>query len=353
LRTKRAAEAFEAGERTDQGRGAWIDPNAGQISLETYSTSWLAARASLRPGTRELYDGHLKNHILPTLGDVELSRLTTERVRCWHAGLLAAGMPGEVTVAKCYRLLRTILATAVEDGLIVKNPCNIRNAAVEHSPERRTATIGQIGALADSVGDDLRLMVLLGTYTTLRLGELLGLERRHIDIDGGTVDVVQQAQELRSGQGIVGPPKTSAGVRTVTIPESIRAEVAAHLAARVGPAPDAVVFTGADGMPLRRKAWTDRWHRAREEVGLPEMHFHDCRHTGSTLAAASGATTKELMRRMGHASPRAALIYQHATRDRDAAIAAALSDLIDRGRPPASEELRSADDQPEPRSDVP
>jgi integrase len=63
------------------------------------------------------------------------------------------------------------------------------------------------------------------------------------------------------------------------------------------------------------------------------LHFHDLRHTGNTLAAAAGASTKELMARMGHASPRAALIYQHATRERDAAIAAALSDVITASAP--------------------
>ena len=68
-------------------------------------------------------------------------------------------------------------------------------------------------------------------------------------------------------------------------------------------------------------------HKAREQAGLPDFRFHDLRHTGNTLAAATGASTKELMARMGHASMRAALIYQHATADRDAAIAADLSRL--------------------------
>lgn len=62
------------------------------------------------------------------------------------------------------------------------------------------------------------------------------------------------------------------------------------------------------------------------------FRFHDLRHTGNTLAAASGASTKELMARMGHASPRAALIYQHATRERDDVIARALSEAILRDR---------------------
>jgi integrase len=66
---------------------------------------------------------------------------------------------------------------------------------------------------------------------------------------------------------------------------------------------------------------------ARTSVGLGYLHLHDLRHLGATLAAASGATTKELMARLGHATPAAALRYQHATEDRDRVIAEALSGL--------------------------
>jgi integrase len=81
---------------------------------------------------------------------------------------------------------------------------------------------------------------------------------------------------------------------------------------------------------MRRGTLQRAWYRARRAVGLPDFHFHDLRHTGNTLAAAAGASTKELMSRMGHASARAALIYQHAVRERDIAIAGALSDAIER-----------------------
>jgi integrase len=82
---------------------------------------------------------------------------------------------------------------------------------------------------------------------------------------------------------------------------------------------------------LHRKTFYRNWNKATEEAGLAGFHFHDLRHTGNTLAAATGASTKELMNRMGQASPRAALIYQHATRDRDVAIASALSKQIAKG----------------------
>jgi integrase len=69
------------------------------------------------------------------------------------------------------------------------------------------------------------------------------------------------------------------------------------------------------------------WNRARLAAGRPELHLHDLRHTGNTWAAATGASTKELMSRMGHSSARAALIYQHATEDRDRVIAQALAEM--------------------------
>ena len=69
------------------------------------------------------------------------------------------------------------------------------------------------------------------------------------------------------------------------------------------------------------------YHPAREAAGRPDLRFHDLRHTGATLAAATGATLAELMRRLGHSTPDAAMLYQHAADDRDAAIAAALSDF--------------------------
>jgi hypothetical protein len=69
------------------------------------------------------------------------------------------------------------------------------------------------------------------------------------------------------------------------------------------------------------------WQRARKTIGRTDLHYHDLRHTGLTWAAASGASIAELMRRGGHAHPAAALRYQHATDNRDHAIAAALSEL--------------------------
>ncbi len=149
--TQRDADAHLAQIRADLGRNIWVDPLAGRVVLEEYAWRWLAERPSLRPRTREL-EGELRLHILPALGGVELCDLSTGRIRSWHAGLLNAGRPGPTTVAKCYRLLRTILGTAVEDGVIAKNPCVINGAGVERHPERPVATVEQVFDLSDAIG---------------------------------------------------------------------------------------------------------------------------------------------------------------------------------------------------------
>jgi integrase len=93
------------------------------------------------------------------------------------------------------------------------------------------------------------------------------------------------------------------------------------------PGDSGLVFVGPEGARLRRSNFHRIWVKACATAGAPDLHFHDLRPTGGTLAAAPGASLKELMARLGHSSTRAALIYQHATRDRDQAIAQALGEL--------------------------
>jgi integrase len=214
----------------DQTKGSWVDPARGQLPIAQYANAWLSERAKLRPRTRELYEGLLRLHILPALGHVELGKLTPSAVRRWHSGLLTSVRPGPSTAAKAYRLLHAILATAVADELIAKNPCIIEGAGLERAPERKMITVAQVWELADAVEARYRTLVLMAAFTGLRRGELFGLTRGRIDLLHKTVTVAEQRQQLRDGTLTVGPPKTAAGHRTLSLPEPIIPELEAHLA---------------------------------------------------------------------------------------------------------------------------
>jgi integrase len=96
--------------------------------------------------------------------------------------------------------------------------------------------------------------------------------------------------------------------------------------------PDALIFTGAKGSHLRASTFGPavKWRETVAALGLPDFHFHDLRHTGNNLAASAGASTRELMHRMGHSTMRAALVYQHATGERDREIARSMDRRIAR-----------------------
>ena len=303
--SKADAEHSLATAVADQGRGRWVR------LLEDYAWQWLASRlgrsgAPLRPRVRELYEGELRLHILPTLGRIPLSRLRPTTVRTWYASLVGRG-PGASTAAKCYRLLRAILNTAVDDGLLAANPCTIRGAGAEKAAERKLPTLEQVFELGDAVKPRYRALVLAAAFSGLRRGELFGLRRAHVDVDRGTVTVELQRQQLARGEHIVGPPKSDAGMRTVALPPEAFEPLAVHLERFVAPQPSAWVFTGDKGGPLREGVWQHEWTQARERVGLPGLHFHDLRHVAATLVAETGAGVKEIMYRIGHSSPQAAL----------------------------------------------
>jgi integrase len=325
--TERAASEWLTLVESEIIRGHWSAPEAGEVPLGDYGRQWIEER-KLAPRTHELYSDLFRRQIGPHLGGLALAAIRPQTVRTWRTALLAGGTP-EPQAVKAYRLLRAIFNTAVkEDGLVRDNPCRIKGYDTYHVPERPTATVEQVYALADAMPPRFHALIVVAALTGLRWGELVALQRGDVDMERGSVRVTRTL--VKVGNRLeVGPPKSAAGVRVVALPAAAVEAFRDHLAAFVASDPASLIFTGAKGAPLRSGnfARAVRWTRTVCEVGLPAgFHFHDLRHTGNTLAAQTGASTRELMHRMGHASMRAALIYQHATSERDREIA----DGIDR-----------------------
>jgi integrase len=279
--TKTDAEVWLTLKEAEIRTGDWINPDDGKASLADYGRTWIDERSGLRPKTVELYRYLLRKHLTPVLGSLPIADIQPGHVRRWRKHLLDEQVSA-VTAAKAYRLLRTILTTAADDGSIRRNPCRIKGAGTEASPERQVLTVPQVFALSETIAPRYRALVLLATFTSLRWGELCALRRCDIDIDARTVRVSRSLTELANGGLAFGPPKSDAGRRTVGFPELIAAVIRWHLSCFAQSGDDGLVFTGPTGAPLRRGNVRRRtWLPALTAAGLPAVHFHDLRHTGT------------------------------------------------------------------------
>lgn len=305
----------------------WLNPDDGKVPFGQYARDWIEERPDLRPKTVELYRYLLRRHLSPTFESRPIAEIKEPNVRRWRKQLLSEGISA-VTTAKAYRLLKAIFATAADDGAVRRNPCRIKGAGQEESPERPVLTIAEVYALAEAVGQRYRALVLLAMFSSLRWGELAALRRCDIDLEARTVRVTRQLTDVRGAGLAFGPPKSKAGRRVVPVPEVIIPAVRWHLACFAQDGDEGLVFTSPRGMTLRHSQFRQRvWLPAFKAAGLSEVHFHDLRHTGNTLAASAGASLRELMDRMGHDSERAAMVYLHGSDKRQQAIADSLSKL--------------------------
>jgi len=313
--------------RSEVARGVWLPPRtaAEVLTFGAYAETWLADR-DLKPRTRELYRSLLDRRILPTFADVTLTAITPAAVRRWYVYQPTATPTAR---AHAYGLLKGICATAVADEHLAANPCRIRAAGTSKRVHKiRPATLPELEALVAAMPERLRLLVLFAAWCGLRLGEVTELRRRDIDLTNGVLRI-RRAVVRVGGRAVVGTPKSDAGIRDVTVPPHLIPMVREHLRTHISGGHDGLLFPAADGTHLAPSTLYTSFHRARRIAGRPDLRFDDLRHTGAVMAASTGATLAELMGRLGHSTPSAALRYQHAAEGRDQQIAVALSALAD------------------------
>jgi integrase len=267
--------------------------------------------------------------LYPTFGKTPIDEITVEDVNDWYETVC----PGRDSQrAHAYSLLRTILGSAASHRpkpLIPFNPAHIRGAgSVAPAHKTKPATLAQLETIVNTLPDRYQLMALLASWCAMRFGELAELRRSDLDLEINLIQIRRGVVRVR-GQMIVGPPKTDAGVRDVAIPPHLMQAVHHHLANHVGPASDALMFSSSSdpNTHMQPSSLYKVFYPAREAAGRKDLTWHDLRHTGAVLAAQTGATLAELMGRLGHTTPAAAMRYQHVAAHRDAEIAKRLSEL--------------------------
>lgn len=324
------AEAWLIDRRREIDRESWSPPSAPTpaqppaMTLREYSQTWLVQR-TLKPRTRAHYDQLLRSLILPALGDLPLTSVTPTAVRTWHAGM---NVKTPTMRAHAYSLLRTITRTAVSEDLLPASPCTVAGAGTSKRVHKvKPASLHEIGALVAAMPDRYRVMMLLAAWCGLRFGELTELRRKDVDLEAGVLQV-RRGVVLVNGEHVVGTPKSDAGIRDVAVPPHLLPVLADHLDHHAQGGREGLLFPALGGGHLSPTGLYSVFYPAREQAGRPDLRWHDLRHTGAVLAASAGATLAELMARLGHSTPQAALRYQHAAQGRDHAIAAALSALV-------------------------
>ncbi len=328
--TKIDARGWLALQQADIIRGKWIEPTdvapvrAKRITFREYAEAWLAQR-DLKPRSREHYRKLLDVQVLPGLGSLPLASITPDDVRGWYAKLDAAT---PTLRSHAYGLVRTVLATAASDGKIANNPAHIRGAgSAKRVHKIRPATLPELATITEEMPKQWAAMILFASWLAMRFGEITELRRGDVDLKDEVIRI-RRAVVRVDGQFVVGDPKSEAGTRDVAIPPHLVPAIEAHLKDHVGPGKDALLFPAVNGGHLQPSTLYRRYYAARAKAGRDDLRFHDLRHSGAVLAAATGASLAELMGRLGHSTPAAALRYQHVAGGRDKAIAAALSALV-------------------------
>jgi integrase len=319
---KMDADAWLAMQRAAIESGSWRGRD-DRTTVGEYADQWVKA-LQVRDRTRYHYEVNLRKWVKPTLGTTPMSAVTPAMVRKW-----VGGFPSETPAARAnaYRVLSQVFRAAVEDGIVTESPVRVKGAG-QYTRKRdgHALQAADVIALANEVPEGRRLAILLSAFCALRPGEVLGLRRRDVDARTHSLNIRETASAVHAGSSRVGPVKTASSLRTVHYPSGLQEALLGHLKAHTGPSPTAHLFPSprSGGEPLSYGAYLHMVARAGKAAGIEDVKPHDLRHTGATLAAETGATTRELMARLGHTSPTVAMRYQHAVKERDRSIADAL-----------------------------
>lgn len=348
FRTQREAQDYADDLESDQRKGTFIDPAAGQITVADWAADWVEA-LDVDPRTEDNYRSMLRNHILPRWGTTPLADVTALKVHAWAKKLRADGL-APITVAGIIKLLAMIFADAVEDRRLPANPIRARRRGRRR---HTTPVVEKIWAepepvlhLADQIATAYHphgaLLVITAAYTGARWGELTALQQHNVhlyDDDTGHIIIDPEhgaLHESNDGRLWLGPPKTLASARQITLPPFLVRLMRAHLDTHQ----HRHMFTTPDGDLHRRSNFARRALRPaadgtlhttnpaiRQHPAAPGLTFHGLRHSHKTWMIADGIPEIAQALRLGHVlKDKIQQTYSHVAAEVDHRLLTALQD---------------------------
>ena len=335
FKAKIDADAWLATEHASLVNQTWKPPTkrnsaTNQVLFGTYAERCIENRVTkkgtfLRPNTASKYRNQLKNGFKDFL-DVPLTEITSKDVRTWHAEILKTG---KVTKAsKAYVFMKSVMDTALEDGLISANPCKIRGAGQAKTGKFIDAPTPQaVASIFEAINPHYKVAALFAAYSGMRFGEWSELRWKDIELvdDPSTpyfkINITRAVAEA-DGQLIVGPPKSASGVRTLTLSSSLTTHLMSHLAEQENHGPETLIFQDPLGRQLKNYMFATAWKRALKDTGLVGKGHNPntLRHFSGTQMSANGASMTEIQAWLGDSSLVAVMSYLHTTgRERELA----------------------------------
>jgi integrase len=346
--SEQAANDFCDDLKSDQRRGQWSDPAAGQITLGEWVPDWLDA-LDVDKRTEDNKRSILRNHILPRWGDTALKDITHLKAHAWAKSLRDKGL-APATVAGVVKQLSTMLADAADEKLILANPIRPRRRGRRRHSTRTAEKVwaepAEVVRFADQVARFYHpsgaLLVITAAWTGARWGELTGLQRPNLtlhDDDTGHITIdpdIGTLHEDDNGRFWLGPPKTDASVRTIPLPRFLvpllRAHLGTHHHAHVFPTPSLDLYRRSNFSRRAVRPCADgNLHIAKPAIRLeptkPGLTFHGLRHSHKTWMIDDGIPEIAQALRLGHVlENKVQQTYSHVARAVESRLLDALDD---------------------------
>ena len=306
-----------------------------KLSLKDFFTHWLeSAKPNLKAKTWEQYKRNAELHILPVLGTKRIAELRPLDIQALNTANRKKGLSPRM-VQMAYSILHTALNRSVKWGVLPANPAAAVDRPKVPKKEMRVLTDEQVRALLMTAQDHrLRVMFRLAITGGFRLGELLGLKWRDVDWSSSTIQVQRQLQRNSQGGMETTTPKTPKSVRAVQLgTESLR-ELMRHFENQrhsfgEDPKPDAFIFLGRTGNPIRKSGVLKAFKSLLKESGLPNLRFHDLRYTAASLMLSAGMPVIQVARQLGHSQASTTLdVYGHLIPGLDSGAAEKLDQML-------------------------
>jgi len=316
-----AQEVQDALLKVRSDRAAGFPVAVERQTIAQFLARWLSTiKPSLGPRTFLHYEMVVRLHLVPELGRLPLDKLTPQQAQALLARKSASGLSAQ-SVRHIRTILRIALNQALKWGLVGRNAAALTIAPKLVRKRFQSLSPEQARQLLDaSHGARLEAVFTVALSLGLRMGEILGLRWRDVDLDGGMLTVNQAVYRI-AGQGMVtAEPKTDRSRRALFLPEGVRAALRTHRVRQLHERliagshwhDNSLVFTSGIGTPLEPRNLFRIFKALLRKAGLPDIRFHDLRHSAASLLLAQGVPMRAVMELLGHSSiGTTADIYSH------------------------------------------